>query len=160
MELPDSFWLFIIKVTLFLRPPLLLNFQIPCSKMSPFPWEELQGSLLLQLALPPGQKLCTTAAGMGAKTVAYFSPSDILTLQEGCWAEVVTSGVLSLPLNMEPPPLWAIWDKSDQVPSIPSLSWVVRFPPHEWGLGRWREPHTSLPLLPRIELLQHKLVEK
>lgn len=93
-----------IKVALFLRAPLLLNFQILYSKMSQFPWEELQGSLLLQVALPPGPKLCTTAAEMGAKIVAYFSPRDILTLQKGSWEEEVTSGVLSLSLSMEPPP--------------------------------------------------------
>lgn len=133
MELPDSFWLFIIKVTLFLRPPLLLNFQILCSKMSPFPWEELQGSLLLQLALPPGQKLCTTAAGMGAKTVAYFSPSDILTLQEGCWAEVVTSGVFSLPLNMEPPPYEQYGTRVIKSPVFPACHGWYGFHPMSGG---------------------------
>lgn len=96
MELPHFSWFFlIIKVTSFLRAPLLLNFQILCYKMSQFLWKEHQNPLLLQPAfLHLGQKLCTTAA----KIVAHFSSSGILTSQ-GCWAEVVTSGILSLPLS-------------------------------------------------------------
>lgn len=93
-----------IKVILFLRAPLLLNFQILYSKMSQFPWEELQGSLLLQVALSPGLNSAPLPQRWGQRWVAYFSPRDILTLRKGCWEEVVTSGVLSLSLSMEPPP--------------------------------------------------------
>lgn len=123
-----------IKVILFLRAPLFLNFQILYSKMSQFPWEELQGSLLLQVAFPPGPKLCTTAAKMGAKIVSgllfskrhpHFS-KRVLGRGSNFWCSQLVS-------QHGTPTLWAIWDKSNQVPSIPSLSFVEQFPPYKWG---------------------------
>lgn len=122
-----------IKVILFLRASSLLNFQILYSKMSQFPWEELQGFLLLQVALSPGPKLCTTAAEMGAKVSGLlFSKRHphftkrVLGRGSNFWCSQLVS-------QHGTPTLWANWDKSDQVPSIPSLSWVNSSHPTSGG---------------------------
>lgn len=59
--------------------------------MSPFPWEELQRSLLLQPASAPGHNLYSTAGDVGTKIVAHSLYKEL------GWAGVIASGLFSFP---------------------------------------------------------------